>query len=108
MWDEGYIYIVECDDNYKIGISVLPEQRVSLIKTDNAKPVSLVYLKEVPFAEDGERRIHKDLRERGLHVRGEWFKLDGETLDEVIHFIENYADTVRNMIEELDTSPPLL
>jgi len=85
--NKSYIYIVECNGVYKIGVSVLPEQRISLIRTDNYQPIRTVAILEVLSGYGVERYAHTFLKSLGVHVRGEWFRLSCSD-EEIIDYIQ--------------------
>lgn len=73
-----YLYIVRCNDAYKVGVSTLPEQRIALIRTDNYQPVQTIAIIGLPDAYRIEKEPHELFKEQGAHIRGEWFKLPEE------------------------------
>lgn len=84
--NKNYIYIAECGGNYKIGVSSLPEQRLSLIRTDNYQSVHTIVIIEMVDAYAAEKRLHDLLKEIGAHIRGEWFKF--QDIDMLIDFLK--------------------
>lgn len=91
--NKGYIYLVGCGGIYKLGYSVLPEQRVNLIKSDNSKPIKVFGIWEFPRAYEFEQTLHKmmydDKDNDGFqHVRGEWFKIPHTVLKELVNALD--------------------
>jgi hypothetical protein len=86
---------MECNGNYKVGISVRPEERRNTIQTSHANKVKLMGTFEPEDAYESERKVHNRLKKHNL--QGEWF--DGEELvfREVYH-------TVANVCQDPDTS----
>lgn len=87
--NSGYVYVVRVCDAYKIGVSVLPEQRVSLIRTDNFEPMEIIGFWQFKDPYGVEQAIHEFLE--SYRIRGEWFRLDEsmyydilEVLDELV------------------------
>lgn len=70
----GYVYIVQCDEVFKIGVSTLPEQRINIIKTDNYKPIVVHGFWKVEDPYGVEAFFHEEYG--GVRVRGEWFMLN--------------------------------
>lgn len=86
-YDIGYIYIVRVDEYIKIGISNMPEQRITLIRSDNPKRLEEILVIKIPLKYDTEQLIHSLLKKAGWHVRGEWFEYRKGWLDEVIDIL---------------------
>lgn len=87
--DVGYLYIVRCNNYYKIGISLLPEQRINLIKTDNYQPVETIAIYKSKDIKGLEEGLHEVLAEEGFHERGEWFKLNHKHIGVLLELIED-------------------
>lgn len=85
---KSYLYIVKCEGAYKIGISALPEQRISLIKTDNHKPVEVIGVFKLGNANKWEQDIHEVLKEEQYHIRGEWFSCSREQINQLIKVLK--------------------
>lgn len=83
-YDIGYLYIVKTKEYMKIGISKMPEQRINLIKTDNPYQVDIVMVMKVPFVYESEQAFHKILKDKGYHVRGEWFEYNSNVVDYIL------------------------
>jgi predicted GIY-YIG superfamily endonuclease len=74
---EYYLYILESDGFYKIGITNSVERRIKDMSCGNPHEVRLVSkytLKSKIFAFSVEQRFHKFLRP--LNKRNEWYRLD--------------------------------
>ncbi len=76
----SYVYVMEAGGFLKFGISYNPRKRVAEIQTGCPHEVVLIGATwEDDYASDFEAMIHKDLKDAGEHVRGEWFKGDRST-----------------------------
>lgn len=75
------LYIMQCGEFVKIGISKMVQDRLRTIRTSNPQEVTLlrVYTSDIQDAESMEFLLHRSLKE--FHVRGEWFK--SEALEHV-------------------------
>jgi hypothetical protein len=63
----------------KIGVSLGGgPARIAAMQT--GCPFELVLIAQAEWPHDDERRIHAHLKRLGLHVRGEWFKREGDTV----------------------------
>lgn len=82
----GFIYLVQCHDYYKIGMSKTSvEDRVKSFETGNPYPVSLVFYKQVKNAYRAENNTHHKFKK--YHHKNEWFT--GFDVEEVITFMES-------------------
>jgi hypothetical protein len=100
-YDIGYLYIVKTKEHIKIGISKMPEQRINLIKTDNPYQVDVVMVMKVPFVYETEQNIHKQLKELGWHVRGEWFYHNENVVNEIIDLLFGHIEKNKKHIRRL-------
>lgn len=70
------VYLVKCEEFYKIGVTVEFTKRLSGMKCSN--PFEIIFIKSWEFdtiktARNIESIIHKKMKSLGFHVRGEWF-----------------------------------
>ena len=74
--DNRYIYLIECEGKYKIGVAKDVGQRVKTLQAANPSKITVItsYRVETAKALDVEKSIHKILER--LNIRGEWFDLD--------------------------------
>ena len=93
------IYLIKCDEYYKIGISSLPEERVKNIQTSNPHRVELIYKKDVISNRGFEKLLHKKYSSK--RIRNEWFKLSLEDIKKIIYDIESFSWISKKM-EVLD------
>lgn len=92
---KGIIYIVRCNDFYKIGrtsnLSGLGG-RLSSFNTGNPYKITLIIAAETEEVERIEQSLH-DFADNGKHEKkGEWFKLCKESLDYIIKMIVQSTD----------------
>lgn len=81
---ETCIYIMRCNEFWKIGISKHPEQRLEQIDKVNPYPVDLVDTFPVATRQEAmsiEASLHQ--RFAALSVKGEWFRLDEEHVETI-------------------------
>ncbi len=78
------IYLISDSEYVKVGISKFPRRRLKQLQTSNARTLELLKSIPVDNPESVEATIHGLLRERGAHIRGEWFTIPwlGEFLQE--------------------------
>lgn len=74
--DNRYIYLIECEGKYKIGVAKDIGQRVKTLQAANPSKITAItsYRVETAKALDVEKSVHKILER--LNIRGEWFDLD--------------------------------
>ena len=79
MRDEGYIYVLGCNDTslFKVGTSLNPAARARSLKTGNPSIRLIAYYptKDMRLI---EQLVHNRLRP--CRVTGEWFRLDASML----------------------------
>lgn len=79
-----YLMIDTTNNFYKIGISNKPEYREKTLQSE--KPtIELIISKDFPsrqIAESIEKALHNTFKDK--HVRGEWFNLSTDDVDEII------------------------
>tara|TARA_R110002020_G_C15804789_1_gene731527 strand:+ start:54 stop:530 length:477 start_codon:yes stop_codon:yes gene_type:complete len=85
--DEGYVYIINNSDYFKIGFTKNFKNRIQHYNTHYEKDVDLVYLFKHKDAYLIESDLHLIFKNK-LH-RGEWFKLSNEDLLKAISYCSN-------------------
>lgn len=78
---ETYLYVIKCEDNYKIGITRDPSHRLKSFTTGNPYKMSLMHSIKFEFrdiASSAEKLIHEKLSD--YHVQLEWFNCDYELI----------------------------
>ena len=91
--NKGFVYLVKCGGVCKLGYSVLPEQRIDLIRTDNSKPLEVLGIWEFVGAYEIERNVldilYRDADNDGIqHIRGEWFKIPSKAIKELTKMLD--------------------
>lgn len=77
----GYIYIIKSDHGSKIGRSVHIRSRTQLLKIKFPFESEVVYLGYVNDYVVAERHLHR--KYAGKHIRGEWYDLSDDDIDEI-------------------------
>jgi hypothetical protein len=71
------IYGVVDGDVIKVGYTENAiQQRLAELQTNNPRPLKLLFL--FPGARPIEKLAHRALKRRGLHIKGEWFRMTDE------------------------------
>lgn len=81
----GYVYVIEVDGNYKIGISKNPKQRFGEY-TKYAKEPKQIIVKKCYNYQKIEEQLHKKYEEK--RIRGEWFCLTKQDIVDIKAFLE--------------------
>jgi len=87
-----FVYIVKCNEFYKVGVTSNLNNRVKGIQTGNPYDLELsgyFYFDTHEEARDFENDMHKALKGKNTHVRGEWFKLTNSILN-IFNKMDNY------------------
>ena len=69
----GFVYVFECDDAYKIGFSRNVNRRFKEIATMQSKPMRILLEKYFDNAYRVEQYYHNKLQE--FNIRSEWYRL---------------------------------
>lgn len=79
------VYIMNAAGAYKVGVSKNPTSRVRQLQTGNPDTIELVHAVTACGidAYKAEACIHDFLKERGQHLRGEWFQLSISDLSQL-------------------------
>lgn len=90
--DNRYIYIVKCNEYYKIGIADSPTDRFYQLQNGNPYKLELIATygiprKRIKYFED---RFHRTFRK--WNVRGEWFLLSEGQICAIKGHCESYAE----------------
>lgn len=78
---QKYIYLLESNGAYKIGLSASMPSRLQTIRNMSSETVYVVYMLPVSNPHEVENRLHKYYADRRDH--GEWFKL---TTSDIVAF----------------------
>lgn len=76
----GYVYLIESNSVYKIGLTDNLERRIKQFKTGNPD-IKLIHYWETEDPRGLEKRLHRMLWEFRLVNRKEWFNLPTEAID---------------------------
>ena len=76
-----YLYLIKCQQFYKIGIANNVETRLAQLSTGNPYPLEVEIIYAFENAEVVERAIHQRYKE--TRQRGEWFSLDYDALKNI-------------------------
>lgn len=82
-----YVFKVENQPIYKIGISVSPEARLSSLLTSSPFNIEIVGYEKVDDAPELEKRLHKKYKE--FRKNREWFELNDEQVSEILDIINS-------------------
>jgi hypothetical protein len=69
-----YLYVLECQKLYKIGVAWSAEERAKTLQTGCPYPITLVHRSQTPGGQERERYWHREFGAK--RVQGEWFKLN--------------------------------
>lgn len=76
-----YLYIIKCQEYFKIGVANDVESRLAQLSTGNPFPLEVQVIYEFENAESIEKALHQRYKEN--RVRGEWFRLGYEDLKNI-------------------------
>lgn len=80
------IYIIQCEEYYKIGQSYDAWKRMKNLETMNPYPITLIFHLEVNDANKTETKLHHLFASK--RIKGEWFKLTTKELKRAISIIK--------------------
>jgi hypothetical protein len=80
------VYIIKCNEYYKIGHSVNFAQRLDNFKNANPYPIEVVMFLITDYYREMEGQIHQLLDEK--RVYREWFLLDDKDILYIVKFLE--------------------
>lgn len=95
------LYLLQCGDHQKIGISRKFESRLSSIQNANPLPVDVIKRVECADAKMHEAKLLTKYYQ--YRVSGEWFKLSFRK----IHEISNYMESIKNIAPVKPKPAPL-
>lgn len=84
----AYMYIISDSNGYmKIGIAKDPERRVKQLQTGHATKLDLLFAEEFYCRRSHllkiEKLVHRKIRSIAPRMKGEWFEISMEDLEEV-------------------------
>ena len=88
---DGFIYVIACGDNVKIGYSVDPARRMVKLQSDNAGACSLLGVVDATTAQEFE-----------LHECLEPFRISGEWYPRGIRAVEHLIESLRALPTDPD------
>jgi len=74
----GYVYIMQCNEFFKIGIAIDPKARLALLQTGNPYKIALVSVWPSGNPRREEQALH--IKYASSRVRGEWFALPADVV----------------------------
>lgn len=74
-----YLYLIKCQQYYKIGVAVDVESRLAALQTGNPFPLIVSECYAFQNAEIVEKAIHQKFSK--VRTRGEWFQLNENTAE---------------------------
>ncbi len=84
----GYIYIIKCEQYYKIGQSVDPAKRIISFSTDNPFGITIIRIAKVLDRFKVERCLHRSFQQK--RHSGEWFLLDNTDMTDLMKILSKY------------------
>lgn len=83
----GFVYVIKCNEYYKIGCSREGvEKRLKAMQTGNPYELELIMMIKTSNYPKTELFLHK--RFDKYRIRGEWFKLSEELINELYTYID--------------------
>jgi len=88
--EKGYLYLIECNNYYKIGITQNIEQRLLQFKTFIPMDVELIFKEKFNYIYKSkiERELHKEFKHK--HYKGEWYNLNKRDIDKIKQRLNGY------------------
>lgn len=87
-----YVYLLQSDIYYKIGITTDPDKRISDLMTLPPFDTGIIYCALCDDAQKHEKLLHERYKEK--RVNGEWFKLSKDDVIEVCGYLLDIEVTV--------------
>lgn len=87
-----FIYLLKCDNKYKIGISKQPFKRVKQLQTGNSAPIKIVHTYESKLSSKIETTLH-NIYQMNRKI-GEWFELNRTIEDTFLSECEQVENTL--------------
>jgi hypothetical protein len=99
-----YLYVIQDDLRYKVGVSKNPRRRLKQLQTGAAGKLVLVKSYPVPakIARKLEQQIHKMFWQRRLRFNSEWFNLTNDHLEVLETWLQPY------LVDEHSDHPQLI
>lgn len=93
---KSFLYILRCEDAFKVGISIDPNIRIKSIATSTPFEVHVIHTIEIDGRDDAriaEKIAHQQMTDLGMHIKLEWFR--GEQ-SEIVQICESAAHVARH------------
>lgn len=97
-----YLYLVRCNEYYKIGIANDVDSRMAALQIGNPYPLALEACFGFPNAEIVERALHQKFSQN--NVRGEWFILTGKLVTEYKHLCSALGGFEQEVSKTIDAN----
>ncbi len=81
------VYIIKCQNFYKIGITNDIKERLVALQTGNPFEISLVKTYDLP--KSFETTVHELLTDAKYHERGEWFRFTDGGMEAIIELFDH-------------------
>lgn len=86
--NKGYVYIFQCNEFYKIGVTNDVIERIGTIRTANPYEINLIFSAYIKSPYQLEGSLHTCFEPK--RAKGEWFKLNKDDLDIAIKLISSH------------------
>lgn len=86
----GYVYLLQCGEYYKIGVSQAPDKRIEQLATPPPFDLEQVCLIETDDMYGLETGLHNRFADK--RVRGEWFQLEQADVDYIVSLSDKEGD----------------
>ena len=83
MYNGRYLYLIKCNEYYKIGIAFDLDQRLSSLQGGNPYELEVVCAFKIKDARESEKLLHELFKDK--RQLGEWFKLDYKDVEVIIN-----------------------
>lgn len=81
----GYLYVIKCNEYFKIGIAANPRKRLQELQIANPYELELVKMINSDDPRFTESSLHGKYCE--FRIRGEWFKLPEQAVTELVNMV---------------------
>lgn len=82
----GFVYLVQCNEFYKIGVATNMLQRLAGLQTGNPYPLRVIAYYRIENPVEVEARLHFRFQKKSHG--GEWFKFDEQDVKRVCEDLE--------------------
>lgn len=85
-----YVYLIQCQQFYKIGSANNVNRRLSELSTGNPFPIKLIAFFDFEDAFFVESKLHKEFS--SVRRNGEWFELSDQDIDRFIFLCTSFTE----------------